>query len=292
MEKRQLGNTSLSVGPIGYGAMHLSIDAEKRPDPSESIAMIRRAVDEAELDFIDTADAYCTDASEKGHNERLIAEALSEGGRREKVLVATKGGLVRPGGSWERNGRPEHLRQACEDSIAALDVDHIDLYQYHAPDPDVPIADSLGTLADLQREGKIRHIGVSNFTVDQIEQARKEAIVVSVQNQYSAMNRRNEDEVIDYCEEHSISYLPWNPVGGRGDAPDIGSKYAVLQEIADAHESSPHSVALAWLLQRSPVVVPIPGTTKFGHLLGNLDAAGLELTAEEVERLDTLDKGT
>lgn len=289
MDRRELGSTSLSVAEIGYGAMHLSIDREKRPTESEAIDLIRRAVDELGVDFIDTADSYCIDESEKGHNERLLAEALKEG-RREKVLVATKGGSTRPEGRWERNGHPRYLRQACEASLKALDVDHIDLYQLHAPDPEVPVEESVGALADLQREGKIRHIGVSNLTLDQLKKAREEARIVSLQNQYSVMNRRNQDEIIDYCEAEKITYLPWNPVGGRGNAPKIGQMYETLEKIASSHETSPHAIALAWLLQRSPVIIPIPGTTKGEHLAENMRAAELELSDEEIERLDRLDE--
>lgn len=288
MTKRQLGATSLAVEPIGFGAMHLSIDMEKRPSDSESIKLIQRAVDEAELDFIDTADAYCVNQEERGHNERLIAEALRDG-RREKVLVATKGGCIRPEGRWERDGRPEYLRAACEASLKALEVDHIDLYQLHAPDTEVPLSESIGTLADLQKEGKIRHIGVSNLTLDQLKTAREEAEIVSLQNRYSVMSRRDQDPIIDYCEAENITYLPWNPVGGRGAAPDIGAKFEVLDRIATAHDTSPHAIALAWLLQRSPVIVPIPGTTKYDHLINNLSGAEVELSREEVEELDSID---
>ena len=288
MEKRKLGGTSLSVGPIGFGAMHLSIDREKRPTEKEAVTLMQRAIDEGALDFIDTADAYCIDQEERGHNERLIAQALTDG-RREKVLVATKGGCTRPEGRWERNGRPDYLRDACEASLKALDVDHIDLYQLHAPDPEVPLADSVGTLADLQKEGKIRHIGVSNLSLEQLKTARNEGVIVSLQNKYSVMDRRDQDPIVDYCEGEGITYLPWNPVGGRGNAPEIGRMYEALDRIASAHDASPHSVALAWLLQRSPVMIPIPGTTKYDHLVDNLSAAELELTDEEIEELDGLE---
>ena len=288
MNRRKLGSTSLSVNEIGYGAMHLSIDRERRPPEKESIELLQRAIDELNLDFIDTADAYCIDDTEVGHNERLIAAALKDG-RREKVLVATKGGSTRPEGRWERNGRPDYLRTACERSLKGLEVDHIDLYQLHAPDPAVPVVDSVGALAEMQREGKIRHIGVSNFTLDQLKEVRDEARIVSLQNRYSVMDRRDQDAIIDYCEAEQITYLPWNPVGGRGNAPKIGEMYGVLDQIAKAHESSPHAVALAWLLQRSPAIIPIPGTTKFPHLKENMGATGVALSAEEVERLDGLD---
>lgn len=287
MNQRKIGTTDLLVHPIGFGAMHLSIDREKRPSEADSIAMMQRAIDEAGLDFIDTADAYCVDSTEVGHNERTIAAALVDG-RREKVLVATKGGCIRPEGRWERDGRPEHLRGACEASLRALGTDTIDLYQLHTADSSVPLEDSVGTLAELQKEGKIRHVGVSNLSLEQLQLARGEAEIVSIQNQYSVMNRRDQDPIIDYCEAENITYLPWNPVGGRGNAPEIGAMYEVLNTIATAHDTSPHSIALAWLLQRSPVVIPIPGTTKYDHLVGNLGASEITLSAEDVERLNEL----
>ncbi len=287
MGRHTLGKTGIDVNETGYGAMHLSIDREKRPTEEESIDLIRRAVDELGVDFIDTADAYCINEEEKGHNERLIALAL-EGERRERVLVATKGGSTRPDGRWERNGRPEYLRGACEASLKALGTDTIDLYQLHAPDPNVPVEESVGTLADLQREGKIRHIGVSNFSLDQLKRVIAEAEIVSLQNQYSVMNRRGQDEIIDFCEKEEITYIPWNPVGGRGNAPEIGQMYQTLGEIAADHGTAPHTIALAWLLSRSPVILPIPGTRKFEHLKENMKASKIELSAEEKERLEQL----
>lgn len=287
MHTRRIGSTSVSVNEIGYGAMHLSIDAAKRPSEADAIALIRRAVDELGVNFIDTADAYCIDEEEKGHNERLIARAL-EGERRERVFVATKGGSIRPQGRWERNGRPEYLRGACEASLRALDTERIDLYQLHIPDPDVPIEETLGALADLQREGKIRFIGVSNFSLPLLERGMKEVEIVSVQNQYSVMNRRNEDPVVDFCEANSITYIPWNPVGGRGNAPKIGEMFATLNDVAAAHKVSPHTIALAWLLRRSPAMLPIPGTRTFEHLAENMKASEIELSDEEMERLNEM----
>ena len=289
MKQRNLGSTDIRVNEIGYGAMHLSIDADLRPSDQDSIKLLQGIVDELEVNFIDTADAYCVADTEVGHNERLIAQAL-QGERRERVLVATKGGLVRPEGRWERNGRPEYLCNACEASLRALNTDRIDLYQLHAPDPNVPLQESIGTLADLQREGKIRFIGVSNFTLEQLQLAKEEVEIISLQNQYSAMNKRTQDAIIDYCEKHSITYIPWNPVGGRGDAPEIGTLFNVLGEIAEAHGSSPHTIALAWLLHRSPVTLPIPGTRKLEHAAQNIKASDIELSAEEIERLNGIEK--
>jgi aryl-alcohol dehydrogenase-like predicted oxidoreductase len=286
MNTRRIGNTDIEVREIGYGAMHLSIDKERRPLEADSIALLKRAVDDLGIDFIDTADAYCSDDGETGHNERLIAEAL-RGERRERVTVATKGGSTRPGGRWERNGRPEHLRMACEASLKALETDRIDLYQLHAPDPSVPVEESVGALADLQREGKIRYIGVSNFSIELLERAMKEAPFVSVQNQFSLINKRpGEDDAIAFCETHGLTYIPWNPIGGRGKAPSLGEAYGKLEAIARAHNVVPQAVAIAWLLQRSPAIIPIPGTRKFEHLAEDLNAAELTMSPEEIEELN------
>ena len=284
MKKRRLGSTDIHVHEVGYGAMHLSIDPSRRPSEADAIALLQRAVDELGIDFIDTADAYCADDSETGHNERLIAKALA-GERAGRVTVATKGGSVRPEGRWERDGRPEHLRSACEASLRALGVERISLYQLHAPDPHVPVEESVGTLADMQREGKIEHIGVSNFTVEQIRKGQSEATIVSVQNQFSVINRKQEREVIDFCEANGLTYIPWNPIGGRGRAPELGQQSA-LAEIAGRHKVSPHAVAIAWLLQLSPAMLPIPGTRSFDHLAQDVDGAELTLTAEEIRLLD------
>jgi aryl-alcohol dehydrogenase-like predicted oxidoreductase len=288
MRSRRIGKSELQVHEIGFGAMHLSIDIERRPSRPESIALIHRAVEELAVDFIDTADAYCIDDSETGHNERLIAEAL-RGERRGRVLIATKGGSRRPGGGWVRNGRPKHLRAACEASLRALETDRIDLYQHHAPDPSVPVEESVGALVDLQREGKIRYIGLSNYSVPLLERAMKEGSFVSVQNQYSLINKReSEEEVIAFCEKHGLAYIPWNPIGGRAKAPSIGERYERLDAIAAAHGVSPQATAIAWLLQRSPAIIPIPGTRNFEHLAENIQAADLTLSSEEIEELNEL----
>lgn len=287
MKQRKLGSSDTYVNEIGYGAMHLSIDREKRPSEEEAVSLLQALVDDLNVNFIDTADAYCVDDTETGHNERLIAKAI-QGERRERVLIATKGGSVRPEGRWERNGRPEHLRSACEASLRALDTDRIDLYQLHAPDPEVPVSESIGTLADMQKEGKIRFIGTSNLSLVQLQEAMGEAEIISLQNKYSAMNRREQDEIIDFCEQNSITYIPWNPVGGRGDAPEIGKLYSALGNLADKYETSPHTIALAWLLHRSPAILPIPGTRKREHAATNTGASDIQLTPEDLESLNSI----
>lgn len=285
MKQRQLGTTGLFVNEIGYGAMHLSIDAAKRPAEDDSIALLQRMVDDLGVNFIDTADAYCTGDDETGHNERLIAKALS-GERRERVTIATKGGCIRPEGRWDRNGRPEHLRRACEASLVALGTDRIDLYQLHSPDTRVPVEESVGALAGLQREGKIRHIGVSNFRMDQLDRAMREAEIVSIQNQFSVVNQREDVDLLRFCEMRRITYLPWNPVGGRGVAPKLGGESAVLEAVAARHGVSAHEIALAWLLALSPMMLPIPGTRSFEHMAANVRASEIVLSREDMQELE------
>lgn len=284
MPTRQLGRTGILLKPVAYGAMHLSIDADKRPSEAESVRLLQRIVDELGIDFIDTADAYCINDTETGHNERLIAKAL-DGERRARVTVATKGGSVRPGGRWERDGRPVHLRSACEASLRALGGERIDLYQLHVPDPNVSIEESVGAMAQMQTEGKIEHIGISNVTLDQLRRAMSEATIVSVQNQFSVINQREDAALLTFCEEHGISYLPWNPVGGRGKAPTLDAQMETLANVAERHGVSAHEVALAWLLALSPAMLPIPGARTFEHVEANVRAGELVLTAEELEEL-------
>jgi aryl-alcohol dehydrogenase-like predicted oxidoreductase len=284
MKTRNIGNTDLSVHEIGYGAMHLSIDRDKRPSEADAVKLIERMVDELGVNFIDTADAYCADDTETGHNERLIAKALN-GERRGRVTVATKGGCTRPGGRWERDGSPAHLREACEASLRSLGTERIDLYQLHAPDPRVPVEESVGAMADLQREGKIRHIGVSNFSLALLERAMREAEIVSIQNQFSVINQREDAALLEFCERNRITYIPWNPVGGRGKAPELAKESSVLEAIAARHKVAPHAIAIAWLLQLSPAMLPIPGTRTFEHVAENMKAEEITLTEEEMEEL-------
>lgn len=282
MKKRALGSSGLSVFPIGLGAMPMSIRPER--DESEGIRVILAAL-EAGVELIDTADAYSLDEREANHNERLIAKALREW-RGHRVVVATKGGLVRPEGRWERNGRPEHLRFACERSLQALGTERIDLYQLHAPDPDVPFEDSVGALADLQREGKIEHVGLSNVSVAQLVQARSIVDVVSVQNKLNLFDRQAlKDGVVRHCEEEDLAFLPFSPVGG-GNGRVRTRDSTVVNDLARAHEATPFEVALAWLLAKSPVMIPIPGASKVESILSSVRAADLVLTAAELKRLD------
>jgi aryl-alcohol dehydrogenase-like predicted oxidoreductase len=284
MRTRRIGEVEVSA--IGLGAMPMSI--EGRPEESRSVATIHAALD-AGVTLIDTADAYHEDANDVGHNESLIARALAAyGGDTSDVLIATKGGHVRPGdGSWALDGSPAHLKHACEASLKRLGVEAIGLYQHHRPDPSVPYTDSIGALRDLLDEGKIRMAGVSNANPEQIREAN--AILggrlVSVQNQFSPAFRSSETE-LRLCDVLGIAFLPWSPLGGISRAADLGSSHSAFEQVAQAHGVSPQQVTLAWMLAKSPVVVPIPGSSRPETIQDSVKAADLELTEEEVARLD------
>ncbi len=273
----------LTVNRMGFGAMRITgprILGEPK-DPDEARRVLRRAVDLG-VELIDTADSYGPHVS-----ERLIAEALHP--YPEGVVIATKGGLTRrPTGSWPSDARPEHLRKACEGSLARLRLERIDLYQLHAPDPAVPFAESVGALAELRAEGKIRHVGLSNVSVEELREAHAIVPVASVQNSFHVAGRQGE-AVLNACQAEGIAFLPWRPLnsgalaGGRRSNP--------LAQAAEAHGATPGQVALAWLLARSPVMVPIPGTVSVAHLEENVAAAALALTPEEVERIGSSVRG-
>jgi aryl-alcohol dehydrogenase-like predicted oxidoreductase len=284
MRTRSLGG--LTVSAIGLGGMPMSI--EGRPEEQRSIATIHAALD-AGVTLIDTADAYHLLPGETGHNERLIARALATyGGDTSGVLVATKGGHVRPGdGSWTVDGSPAHLREAVEASLKALGVDVIGLYQFHRPDPKVPYEESIGGLKDLLDAGKIRLAGISNATVAQIDTARQilgEGNLASVQNEFSPAFRSSEDE-LRYCARLGIAFLPWSPLGGSDRAGELGARHSAFQEVADAHGVSPQRVTLAWMLALAPVVIPIPGARRPESITDSAQAADLVLTDAEVQRL-------
>jgi pyridoxine 4-dehydrogenase len=266
----------IEVHRLGYGAMRITGQGVWGPPPDRDKArdVLRRVV-ALGIDLIDTADSYGPHVS-----EQLIAEALHP--YSDDLTIATKGGLERTGpGEWPRNGRPEHLRAACEGSLRDLRVDRIDLYQLHSPDDAVPYAESVGALKELQDEGKIRHIGVSNVSVEQLEQARSIVDVVSVQNRFNLTDRASQD-VLDVCERDGLAFFPWFPLA----AGDLAKPGGLVADIARAHDATPGQVALAWLLQRSPVLVPIPGTGSVEHLEENVAAAELELDEDELARLD------
>ncbi|PRY55750.1 aldo/keto reductase [Glycomyces artemisiae] len=283
MQQRTIGNRQVSA--IGLGGMPMSI--EGRPGEERSVATIHAALD-AGVTLIDTADAYHRDANEVGHNETLIAKALkSYGPGADGVLVATKGGHLRPGdGSWTQDGRPEYLKEAVKASAKRLGVEAIGLYQFHRPDPKVPYADSVGAIRDLLDEGVIQQAGISNASVAQIDEAN--AILggrlASVQNQFSPRFRSSEAE-LDHCAKLGVAFLPWSPLGGIKSAPELGSRHAAFNEVAAELGVSVYQVTLAWQLALAPVVIPIPGASRPESIRDSAGAAGLELTPEQVARL-------
>ena len=264
----------LTVNRLGFGAMRVA-GPDIWGEPKDRAAMRRLLVRALELGhtFFDTADSYGPDVS-----EILIAEALHP--YPKELVIGTKGGLTRPGRHrWDENGRPEHLRRAVDGSLKKLKVERIDLYQLHAPDPAVPYAESIGTLAELQRAGKIRHLGVSNVDVRQLEVARGIAAIVSVQNQYNIEDRES-DGVLAACERAGIVFLPWYPIGaGRA------LRSAKVKRVAARLGAAPSQVALAWLLARSPVMLPIPGTSSIPHLEENAAAAAVRLAPRDIAEL-------
>lgn len=277
---RTIPLATTEVSAIGYGGMHLSIT--DRPAESEGIKVIHAALD-AGMTLIDTADAYCLDASETGHNERLIARALREwGGAGDRILVATKGGIVRGGGRWDRDASPAHLRSACEASLRALGTSEIGLYQLHAPDPAVPFAESVGALAQLRAAGKIRWVGLSNVSVAQIREAAEIVPIAAVQNRLNPYFREAlDDGVVDYCASHGIAFLAYSPTGGGRLTRKLPG-HPVLSAIAARHGVTPHTVCLAWVLAQGSTVVAIPSARQVAHALDSARAGALRLAASEV----------
>jgi aryl-alcohol dehydrogenase-like predicted oxidoreductase len=264
----------LEVNRLGFGAMRVCGPSVWGPpkDRAHAHRVFRRAL-ELGVNFFDTADSYGPHV-----DEELIAEALHP--YPKGLVIATKGGLVRPRASrWDEDGRPQHLRAAIDGSLKRLKLERIDLYQLHAIDPRVPLEDSLGPLVDAQRAGKIRHIGVSNFNVAELERARKVASVVSVQNEYNLGNRESED-VLRRCEKLGIAFLPWYPLGAGAVLQP-----AKIKNLSKKYQATPAQIAIAWLLARSPVMLPIPGTNSLKHLEENVAAAKLELSREDLAAL-------
>ncbi|MGZ4554895.1 MAG: aldo/keto reductase [Mycobacteriaceae bacterium] len=284
MEHRKIADRDVSA--IGLGAMPMSVAG--RGDHAQSIRTIHASLT-AGVTLIDTADAYCLDSSEFGHNETLIAEALRHwGGDSDDVLVATKGGHTRGSdGSWGVNGRPEYLHEACEASLRRLGVESIGLYQFHRPDPEVPIEESVGALGQLLDAGKIRMAGVSNVNSEQIRIAREVlgGRLASVQNQYSPSFRSSRIE-LDLCAELGIAFLPWSPLGGISSAGELGATHSVFAEVAKEHGVTPQQVALAWMLAASDVVVPIPGASRPKSAVASAAASELLLSPEQLARLN------
>jgi aryl-alcohol dehydrogenase-like predicted oxidoreductase len=284
MKQRSIGG--IQVSAIGLGAMPMSI--EGRPDEQRSIRTIHAALD-AGITIVDTADAYHLHADEVGHNESLIARALaSYGSDASDVLVATKGGHLRPGdGSWTLNGSPEYLKAACDASLKRLGVEAIGLYQHHRPDPSVPYAESIGAIRDLLDAGKIRLAGISNASPERIRQAQEilGGRLVSVQNEFSPAHRSSEPE-LRLCDELGLAFLPWSPLGGISSAASLGDRNARFADVAREHGVSPQRVCLAWMLAKSPVVVPIPGSSRPETIRDSAAAVDLTLSDDELTLLD------
>lgn len=270
----QLGG-DLTVNRLGFGAMRLTGEGiwGEPEDPDEAKAVLRRAV-ELGINLIDTADSYGPDVS-----ERLIGETLSP--YPEDLVIATKAGLTRPGpNDWRPNGRPEHIREAIESSLSRLRLERIDLYQLHRIDPNVPAEESLGTMSELRDEGKVRHVGLSEVSVEELRRAQEILPISSVQNRYNLTDRGSE-AVLEACESDGIAFIPWFPLA----AGPLARRGGPVDEIAARHDATPGQVALAWLLRRSPVMLPIPGTSSVAHLEENVAAASLQLSDEEYAEL-------
>ena len=271
----------LEVRRLGFGAMRITGEGIWGPpdDPEEAKRLLRRVVERG-VNLIDTADSYGPEVS-----ENLIADELHP--YPDGLVIATKGGLRRTGpGQWPRDARPERLKECCEASLRRLKLDRIDLYQLHSPDPKVPYEDSVGALKELQGEGKIRHIGISNVSVDELEQARGIVEVVTVQNRFNLEDRDSED-VLERCDELGIGFIPWFPLAvGR-----LAESGGPLERIAGEHDATPAQVALAWLLARSEVMLPIPGTSSIEHFEENLAAADIELSTEQVAAIGSASEG-
>jgi pyridoxine 4-dehydrogenase len=274
----------LKVYRLGFGAMRITGDGIWGPpaNKQEAIAVLHRAL-ELGINLIDTADSYGPEVS-----ENLIAEALYP--YPKDLVIATKGGLLRPGpNQWVQDGRPEHLREALEGSLRRLRVDTIDIYQFHRPDPKVPFEDSVGTIARMKEEGKIRHVGLSNVTADQLARAQRIVPIVTVQNRYNLAYRESEnmtaaesEAMIDSCARQGIGFIPWFPLA----TGELARQGGPLDQIAKKHNAQPSQIALAWLLQRSSTMLPIPGTSSVKHLEENVVGATIKLTKEEFEAID------
>jgi aryl-alcohol dehydrogenase-like predicted oxidoreductase len=279
MQTTTLGNTGEQIPVIGFGGMPLSIQG--RPPEEDGRRVLHAAID-AGMTFIDTADVYCYDDGEIGHNERLIAAVARE--RKDEVKIATKAGLRRPKGAWVNDGRPEHIREACEKSLRALGTDRIWLYQFHAPDPRVAFEKSVEAFAELHREHKFQHFGLSNVSVKQIDQAEKYLPVVSVQNRLNPYFRESID-VAEECARRGITFLAYSPVGGGRLAKKL-PQFDVLIDLARKHDRSVHAVVLAWVRAQGETVVPIPAARKVEHAVDSAKAAELVLDEDDLAAID------
>ncbi len=282
MLTRRLGKDGPEVSAIGMGTMLLSISG--RPPEDQARATLEAAL-EAEITFFDTADAYCTDESDFNHNERLVGDALAGWGS-DDIVIATKCGCKRPGGAWTVDGHPDYLRAAAHKSLEALNTETIDVLQLHAPDSRVTFADSVGALAKLRQEGKVRHVGLSNVSVKQIEEARKIVPIVSVQNRWNPEDRRPEtDGVLAYCKRHDIAFLPYSPFGGSRGAPFL-DRLGKIGKQARRRGVSSHRMIIAYMLAKNPVVIPIPGARRPESISDCAAACEMDLSPDDVQIIE------
>jgi len=280
-----LGETGQYVTAIGLGGMPMSL--QDRADEKVAMRVVETFV-EGGGNFIDTANVYCKDDTDIGHNERLIHKALIKLGKRDDIIVATKGGLTRPKGGWEVNASPQWLRKSCEKSLQDLNTDCIFLYQLHSPDPDIPLPDSVGELVRLREEGKIQYVGLSNVNVQEIEIALTITPIVSVQNRCNIFEQQSfQNCVVDLCEEKGIAFIPHSPVGGHFNHVKV-TKASLLNKLADNYDVSPYQIVLAWLLQRGEHIIPIPGASKVSSIADSLKALDVKLEQDDIDLLDQL----
>jgi aryl-alcohol dehydrogenase-like predicted oxidoreductase len=272
------------ISAIGFGGMPLSIQG--RPEQAVGKAVINGAID-AGMTFIDTADVYCYDDRDIGHNERLIASAVNARPDRDRIYVATKAGLRRPRGAWTNDGSPAHIREACEQSLRSLGVEQIWLYQFHAPDPKVPFEQSIEAFAELHRAGKFRHFGLSNVSVEQIDAANRILPVVSVQNRLNPYFREALP-VVEECGRRGITFLAYSPVGGGRLAKKL-PRFDVLLELAQKHDASVHAIVLAWVRAQGPTVVPIPAARSVAHAVDSASSITVKLSEDDLTAIDETD---
>lgn len=285
MKERELDHTGIRVRPVGLGGMPLSIDG--RPAEDRACAVVEAFV-ECGGNFIDTANVYCLDDSELGHNERLIDKALRRIGKRSDVTVATKGGMHRPGGAWTVDGSPAWLRTSCEQSLRDLGVECIELYQLHAVDPNVGLAESLGELVRLREAGKIQNIGLSNVSRAELETALGLTAIASVQNRCNPFQKQDlRNGLVDFCEQRGITYLPYSPVGGHNGHVRL-PKHSLFRELADTYQVSAYQVALAWLLAKGKHLVPIPGASRTESVRSSAAAIDIRLDTADIQAIDAL----
>ena len=283
--RRPLGATGQYVTAIGLGGMPMSLQG--RPDEKVAMQVIETFVDGGG-NFIDTANVYCKDDADIGHNERLIHKALKKLGKRDDIIVATKGGLTRPKGGWEVDASPQWLRKSCEKSLQDLNTDCVFLYQLHAPDPDIPLTESVGELVRLREEGKIQYVGLSNVNVREIEIALTITPIISVQNRCNIFEKQSfQNGVVDLCKEKGIAFIPHSPVGGHFNHVKV-TNTSLLNKLSDNYDVPPYQIVLAWLLQRGEHIIPIPGASKVSSIADSLKALDVKLEQDDIDLLDQL----